>query len=170
MLSLLPSIVALGLAAVAALVLALNRRSPPENVAQRSAAARALTFAVCIQALHFVEESVTGFNEQFPGLFDLPAMPFSVFVVFNLAWLAIWAASIPGLRAARTAAFFAAWFLAIAGTLNGVAHPVMAIAAGEYSPGLLSSPVIGAASVWVWFSLQRATRAGDDADRTIPSA
>ncbi len=87
-------------------------------------------------------------------------MPFSVFLVFNLAWIAIWIASVPALRSARLGAFFAAWFLAIAGMFNGIAHPLLAVAAGGYFPGLFSSPFIGGVSVWLWRQLRGATRAG----------
>jgi hypothetical protein len=158
MLNLLPSAIALGLAALAAVFLAQRRRSPPENAAERVAAARALALAVGVQGLHFAEEAATGFDERFPALFDLPGMPRFFFVVFNLTWLGIWVASVPGLRSARAGAFFAAWFLAIAGMFNGIAHPLMAIAAGGYFPGLLSSPLIAGASVWLWLRLLEATR------------
>ena len=158
LLSLLPSAFVLGLAALAALLLVLSRRSPPENVAERLAAARALAVAVGVQSVHFAEEVGTGFHERFPALLGLPAMPVSFFVAFNLTWIGIWVASVPGLRAARPAAFFAAWFLAIAGMLNGIAHPLLAVAADGYFPGLVSSPVIGVASARVWIRLRGATR------------
>ena len=158
MLSLLPSILVLGLAALAALFLARSRRSPPESAAERLVAARALALAVGFQSVHFAEEAATGFHERFPALVGLPGIPLSVFVVFNLTWLGIWVASVPGLRSARSDAFFAAWFLAIAGMLNGIGHPLFAVASGGYFPGLVSSPFIGAASVWVWLRLRRATR------------
>lgn len=159
MLSLLPSIVVLGLAALAALLLALSRPPPPDKLAGRHAAAHTLALAVGLQSVHFAEETATGFHERFPALFGLPGMPLSIFVVFNLAWLGIWVASVPGLRSGRTSAFFAAWFLAIAGMLNGVAHPLLAVAVGGYFPGLVTSPFIGGASVWLWLRLRRATRA-----------
>ncbi len=158
MLSLLPSFVVLGLAALAALLLAVRRPSPPEKLTERQAAAHVLALAVGIQCVHFAEETATGFHERFPALFGLPGMSLSVFVVFNLAWLGIWAASIIGLRSALTAAFFAAWFLAIAGMLNGIAHPLLAVAAGGYFPGLVTSPFIGGASVWLWLRLRQASR------------
>ena len=156
--SLLPSIFILGLAALAALILALSRRSAADNMAERLAASRALALAVGIQSVHFAEEAATGFHERLEALLDLPAMPFSFFIVFNLTWIGIWVVSIPGLRSARAAAFFAAWFLAIAGMINGVAHPLLAIAAGEYFPGLVSSPFIAGAGIWLWLHLRRATR------------
>ena len=160
MLSILPSLLVLGLAALAALALVSSRRSPAENTAERVDAARALALAVGAQSIHFAEEAATGFHEQFPALLGLAGMPLSFFVIFNLAWLGIWVASVPGLRSARGAAFFAAWFLSIAGMINLIAHPLLAIAAGGYFPGLLSSPFIGGASVWLWSRLRRATRPG----------
>ena len=162
MLNLLPSVFVLGLAALAALALALGRRSPPDSAAERLAAAHAITLALVIQSIHFTEETVTGFHERFPAVFGLPAMPLSIFVVFNLAWIGIWIASVPGLRSGRALAFFAAWFLAIAGMINGIAHPLLAINAGGYFPGLLSSPVIGAVGVLLSLRLRRATRPKDD--------
>lgn len=153
----LPSILALGLAALAAALLARSRKSPPENVEERLTAARALAVAVGVQSVHFAEEAATGFHERLGPLLGLPGMPLSLFVVFNLTWIGIWIASVPGLRSARTGAFFAAWFLAIAGMLNGIAHPLLAIAAGGYFPGLVSSPFIGMASVWLWLRLHGAT-------------
>ncbi len=158
MLNVLPSMFVLGLAALAALLLVLSRRSPPENAAERLAAARALAVAVGVQSVHFAEEAATGFHERLGALFGLPGMPLAFFIVFNLMWLGVWVASVPGLRSARTAAFFAAWFLAIAGMFNGIAHPLLAIAAGGYFAGLVSSPFIGVVSVWLWLRLRRATR------------
>jgi hypothetical protein len=55
-------------------------------------------------------------------------------------------------------AVFAAWFLAIAGMFNGIAHPLLAIAERGYFPGVVSSPFICVASVWLWLRLRKATR------------
>lgn len=158
MLSLLPAMAVLGLAALAALLLVLSRRSPPESGQERRAAARALALAVVVQSAHFAEEAATGFHDRLGELLGLPGMPLAFFVGFNLAWLGIWVASVPALRSAHRGAFFAAWFLAIAGMVNAVAHPLLALAARGYFPGLASSPVIGAASAWLWLELDRATR------------
>ena len=167
MLSVLPSMFVLGLAALAALLLVLRRRSPPEDQSERVAAARALAVAVGIQSVHFAEETATGFNERLGTLLGLPGMPLALCVGFNLLWLGIWTASVRGLRSARTAAFFAAWFLGIAGIFNGLAHPLLAIAAGGYFPGLVSSPFIGGVSVWLLLRLHRATRPRTDAGEAI---
>lgn len=159
MLSVVPSVLVLGLAALAALLLLRRRRSPPDKVGERYGAARALAVALAVQGLHFAEQIATGFDEALPAAFGLPAIPPSIFVIFNLTWLGIWVASVPGLRSARPFAFFAAWFLAIAGIINGVAHPLLAVATGRYFPGLVSSPFICAASIRVWLRLRQATGA-----------
>lgn len=155
--SFLPSIIVLGLVALLAIRLATTRELGSGTAADRRAAAILLAVATAVQAVHFVEEAATGFHERFPALLGLPPMPFSGFVAFNLAWIVIWIVSIPGLRAIHKGAYFAAWFLAIAGLLNGVAHPLMAAAVGGYFPGLITSPFIGVAGVLLWQRLQRAT-------------
>ena len=165
--------IVLGLAALAALSIAISRKSQPENVTERLAAAMVFALTIGIQGLHFTEEVATGFHERFGPLFGLPAMPLSLFMGFNLPWLALWIVSVPGLRSARTPAFFVAWFLSIAGMLNGIAHPLLAIAAGGYFPGLFSSPFIGGAGVWLWLRLRRATtnlnKPGTDSEESVPN-
>jgi len=158
LLSFLPSIFVLGLAATAAVLLVHNRPSPPEHESLRFAASRSLVLALVIQAIHFTEEATTGFPERLGALLGIPAMPMSFFVIFNLLWLAIWVVSVPGIRSARTGAFFAAWFLAIAGMFNAIAHPLLAVAANGYFPGLVTSPFIGVAGFWLWLRLRNATR------------
>ena len=64
MLNVLPNIFVLGLAALAALLLVLSRRSPPEKVAERLAAVRALALAVGVQSIHFPEEEATSLHER----------------------------------------------------------------------------------------------------------
>jgi hypothetical protein len=147
-LSALPSVVILGLAMLAAAGLA-RARSPVPDRGVRVRAATALVVAVLIQAIHIAEEARTGFHEQLPALLGMPAMPFRGFIAFNLTWLLIWCVSVPGLRAARPLAYFAAWFLAIAGVLNGVGHHAFAIAVGGYFPGLFTSPLIAFAAAWL---------------------
>ena len=156
--SVLPSIVVLGLVAVFAAQLAQRRQSPVEAANERIAASNVLGIATVMQSVHFAEEWATGFHARFPALLGLDPMPLSFFVFFNFAWIAIWVVSVPFIRLGRRPAFFAAWFLAIAGILNGVAHPMMAIVSGGYFPGLITSPFIGLASVILWRRLQAATK------------
>ena len=156
--SVLPSVVALGLLAIFAAQLTQRRSSPVESAKERITASAVLGIATAIQSLHFAEEWGTGFHARFPALFGLDPMPLSIFVSFNLTWIAIWVVSIPLIRLGRRPAFFAAWFLAMAGILNSVAHPIMAIVVGGYFPGLITSPFIGLAGVTLWRRLQEATR------------
>ena len=154
---LVPSIVALGLVALAALQATLGRTCPVELTAERAAASKMLAIATAVQTAHFIEEWATGFHVRFPALFGLDPIPLSVFVAFNLGWIVLWIVSIPLIRRARQPAFFTAWFLAIAGVLNGIAHPVLAISTGGYFPGLISSPLIGLAGLLLWQRLNGAT-------------
>jgi len=156
--SMLPSLFILGLVALAALRQTRNFPSSPELIDERASAARALGFAVALQAVHFTEEAVTGFHEQFPALFGLPPMSLTFFITFNLVWLGIWIVSIAGIRTGSTFAFFAAWFLAMAGVLNGIAHPLLTVAVGGYFPGLASSPFVAGAGIWLWMQLRTAAR------------
>ena len=95
------------------------------------------------QAAHFAEELVTGFPERLPALVGLAPMPLRFFVLFNLAWLAIWSLCAWGLAVRRRAALFPLWFLGVAGVANGVAHPLLSALARGYFPGLATSPVVG---------------------------
>ena len=153
----LPSLLVLGLLAGMALHLARTRKPLANQDNQVLAASRALGLATAVQFVHFSEEWVTGFNVRFPALFGLEPIPEATFVVFNLAWIAIWIVAIPMLRAARTFAFFVAWFLAIAGLTNGIAHPLLAAVTDGYFPGLVSSPLIGMAGFYLWRRLEVAT-------------
>lgn len=157
MLSLIPSIAVLGLAALAALRLSVVRQPSTQLVIKSAAASQMLALATAIQAGHFAEEWATDFHVRFPALFGLEPMPLWFFVAFNVIWIFFWIASVPMLRSGRQIAFFAAWFLAITGMLNGIAHPLMAAVSGGYFPGLFSAPFIGIASTLLWRRLRRAT-------------
>ena len=158
MVGVLPSAFVLGLAAVGALAVTLARPSPAELREERSAASGALAVAVVFQGVHFVEEAWTQLPTRLGTLLGLPSMSFRFFLAFNVAWLGIWIASVPGLRARRRPAFFAAWFMVIAGIFNGLAHPLMALASWAYFPGLITSPLLGLVAVRLLLSLGRATR------------
>lgn len=116
-----------------------------------------LAAVVAVQGLHFIEEAATGLDVRLPGLFGFDAMPRAGFLGFNATWLVIWIVSVAGVRAGSPMAFFAAWFLAIGAMVNGIAHPVLAIAERGYFPGLISSPIIGLAGIWLWVRLREAT-------------
>jgi hypothetical protein len=98
-----------------------------------------------VQSAHFIEEFVTGFHRRFPELMGLMPWPASFFVPFNLAWLVLWAMSCRTIAFGSRPAAFGLWFLSLAGLVNGVAHPLLAAATGDYFPGLLTSPLVGLA-------------------------
>jgi len=153
--SLLPSAIALSLLAVAAVLATVRNQSAAADSVALRGAAHALAVTAGVQAVHFTEELATGFHEQFPALFGLPAMPLGVFVGFNLAWLGIWSVSVAWIRTGHPVPLFTAWFLAIAGCVNGIAHPLLALVAGGYFPGLFTSPFIGLAGLWLARRLSR---------------
>jgi hypothetical protein len=149
--------IALTLSAILALLLAVHRRPAPSRGDERRRTALILACLVALQALHFVEEYATHFYERFPVMVGLAPWPASFFIVFNLTWLIAWAVSVIGVRAGVTPAFFAAWFLAIAGMVNGVAHPLLALQAAGYFPGLITSPLVGINGVVLWKRLMLVT-------------
>jgi hypothetical protein len=138
----------LDLALLLALALAFRRRGS-------AAAARPLLVGVTAQAAHFVEELVTGFAEQFPRVLGLAPWPTAVFVGFNVGWLVLWLVAAARLARGGRAAAAGAWFFALAGMANGVAHPLLALRAGGYFPGLWTAPVVGLAGVLVWRRMWR---------------
>jgi hypothetical protein len=145
----LPSAVILSAVAVVALVLTRARPLAAHAMA-RGDAARSLALAVCAQAGHFAEEAVPCWGNR-------PCRSRS-------SWSSTWAGWRSGRPRCRgcgpgdLGAVFAAWFLAIAGLFNGIAHPLMAVAVGGYFPGLVTSPVIGVAGAALCIRLHRATR------------
>jgi hypothetical protein len=90
-------------------------------------------------------------------LLGLPAWSPNFFVVFNLIWLSVWILSAIGLRKGYRLALFPVWFFAIGAIVNGIAHPMLAVVAQGYFPGLITSPVVGVLGVLLWLRLQAAT-------------
>ena len=154
----LPSIIVLGLLALFAWRLAESRALATVDKSDSKSAAVTLLLATLVQSVHFTEEAARGFHVAFPAVFGQPPIPLAYFMAFNLVWLILWLASVPGVYAGHRGALFAAWFLALAGMLNGVAHPLLAAVVGGYFPGLVTSPVIGLAGLLLWQRLRRATR------------
>ena len=144
---------ALSVAAVAALLLTVTRPPAGSDRAGRQRTTIIYAALVLAQALHAAEEYATGFFVAFPSSLGLAPWPASFFLAFNITWLAVWMVSAVGLRAGRAVAYFPAWFLAIAAIGNGVAHPLLAIRAGGYFPGLVTSPLLAVGGVVLWKSL-----------------
>ena len=145
------------LAAATAIVLTLMRKPAIADRAEWRRVATLFVLTVGAQVAHFGEEYATHFEVRFPRLLGLTPWPPAFFVLFNVAWLAIWATAVFPLSGGSRVALFAAWFLALAALLNGVAHPLLAIEAGGYFPGLLTSPMLGVAGALLLRRLVAAT-------------
>jgi hypothetical protein len=146
----------LSVAAVAALLLTLLRPVTGDR-ACRERTAGIFLLGLAVQSLHFMEEFVTGFEQRFPALLGLPVWSERFFVAFNLVWISIWILSAVGLQRGYRAALFPVWFFAIAAMANGTAHPLLAVVAKGYFPGLITSPVLGVLGVLLWRRLQELT-------------
>jgi hypothetical protein len=144
--------------AVVALLLTILRRPVDGDRVGRERAARFFLIGLVAQCLHFMEEFVTRFQDRFPALLGLSAWPENFFVIFNLTWLSVWILSAIGLQRGYRVALFPAWFFAIAAIANGIAHPLLAVVARGYFPGLITSPIVGVLGVLLWQRLQALTR------------
>lgn len=146
----------LGLAGVllAAVILAVFRTSPTaEGLAEFR---NILLAAIGLHAIHFTEEAAYGFHVLFPSLLGLAPWPLSLFLGFNQAWVVLWLAALIVLPLNRFSVVLF-WFLGIASLLNGIAHPLLALAVGGYFPGLVTSPLVGILGLVLVRGLYRAT-------------
>ena len=140
-----------------AVLLTILRRPVEGDLVGRERTARLFLIGLAAQCMHFVEEFVTRFQDRFPTLLGLPAWSENFFVVFNLIWLSVWIVSAIGLRRGYRLALFPVWFVAIGAIANGIAHPMLAVVAHGYFPGLITSPVVGVLGVLLWQRLQALT-------------
>lgn len=136
-------LVPLGILALAAVVLTVRRGVLPKRSGAVGRFLMLYGLGVFVQALHFIEERSTGFPEAFPALIGFDAWSEAFFTGFNLAWIVIWIASAVGIAAGWRVAYFPVWFFALAACVNGVAHPLIAVATGGYFPGLWTALVVG---------------------------
>jgi hypothetical protein len=150
----------LGAVGIVALVLTLARGDVVARTSELRAAARLAAAMVVLQAAHFAEEAATGFHQRFPASFGLAPWPLGFFVPFNLVWIVVWILSVRGVMARRRSAVFALWFLGLAGITNGVAHPLLALRARAYFPGLATAPLVGMLGVLLCRRLRQITDAG----------
>ncbi len=122
--------------------------------------------AIACQVLHFAEEVGGELNRRLPEVFGLDPMAMDSFVSVNVVALAVWALSVPALMARVSAALFPLWFLAVASVSNALLHPALAIATGGYFPGVLTSPVVGVAGLFLLGGLARITGPRGSAPRS----
>jgi hypothetical protein len=112
---------------------------------------------IACQSAHFAEELLAGFSRKFPPVLGLAPWPTQFFISFNLSWIVIWIFSCWTMTTGRRVALFPVWFLAVASMMNGVAHPLLALRAGGYFPGLLTSPLVSVMGVVLARQLLQAT-------------
>jgi hypothetical protein len=122
-------------------------RLPRPDTAARDRVVSLFLVGIAAQSIHFLEEFATGFYVRWPEVLGLSPWSAQFFVIFNVSWIAVWALSAVGLRAGLRAALFPTWFFAIGMAVNFVGHPLLALNAGGYFPGLWSCPLVGVIGV-----------------------
>jgi hypothetical protein len=140
-------------------LLTIARAAPRADAAAQARLSRLIAVAIAVQAAHFAEELGTGFHLRFPAVLGLAPWSATFFVAFNLAWIAIWILSAAGVRRGVSAALVPLWFLALSMIANAVAHPVLALSAASYFPGLITAPIAGIAGLALAHQLLRVTDA-----------
>ncbi len=97
--------------------------------------------AVAVQLLHFAEEFVTGFAEEFPRRYGAEPYDIDMFVWFNMGAYAVFVVAAVALwHRSNRKLLVPVLFFIVYGTLgNAVAHLTWAILAGGYFPGLYTS-------------------------------
>jgi len=165
-----PSALALGALFIAAGVVTIARPVVRREDARRRRFLVVSALAVLVQAAHFLEELGAGFAARLPDAFGLPPIPVNDFVVFNVMWLAIWLVAIGGVRRGLVVAVWPLWFLGMAAVLNVIAHPILALSAGAYFPGLLTSPLVGVAGILLLRELSAVTARRGVEGPSIPTA
>jgi len=115
--------------------------------------------AIAVQCLHFTEEYITGFQQQFPRLFG-DDWSDGRFVTFNMLWLAAFVLAGLGVYRRVPLAYLIVLFLALIGGVgNGTAHLVLSATHRRYFPGMITAPfclVVGIALLIRLFTGARA--------------
>ena len=109
------------------------------------------------QCFHFIEELQSRFFIRFPETLGLQPWSETFFVSFNVTWLGLWVMALLGVRAGLVIAACPLWFLGLAMVVNLLAHPLLALGAGGYFPGLLTTPLVGVLGILLIRELVRVT-------------
>lgn len=123
----------------------------------------AFLILILVQAMHSVEEYVFKLYDVFaPARFvsgllsdDLP----TGFAIANIALVAlgIWC-YLARVRPAHVSALWWAWPWVVVEAANGVVHSAIALARGEYFPGVITAPLLFAISSYLGARLMRGGR------------
>ncbi len=101
----------------------------------------AYLLAIAVQCLHFAEEFTTGFPHQFPQLLG-GAWSDTQFVIFNMAWLALFVLAALGVYRRVALSYLVVLFLALIGGVgNGLSHLLLCAMEGRYFPGAVTAPL-----------------------------
>ncbi len=141
--SYLPSALALLMLLIAAVVLTVVRPHLRREVRASARFFAVVGLTIVAQCLHFLEELRSRLYIRLPETLELQPWTESLFVSFNVTWLAIWAISLFAVRAGLVIAVCFLWFLGLAMVLNLLVHPVLAFLTGGYFPGLVTAPLVG---------------------------
>ncbi|MEN8721311.1 MAG: hypothetical protein ABF335_00335 [Alphaproteobacteria bacterium] len=113
------------------------------------------TITLVWQFVHLYEKWVTGFAEVFPRSLGYEPSSLPNYMVLTLANLIVVSSGLYFLRKGTRIGTYAAWFLAMIGFVNGIAHPLLAIIFaddGWYYPGLYTAIVHLFLGTWLWIS------------------
>lgn len=149
-----------GLAVILALSALVSRARPfpPVGEAEQRRLLLVGSVAWVVQAAHFTEELLTDFSTAFPRTLGLSPWSRSSFAVFNVAWLLVWVAALSLAPRGHRSAEWPLWFLAMALTVNGIAHLALAVQAEGYFPGLWTAIPAGVAGLLLLSELLRLTQ------------
>jgi hypothetical protein len=104
------------------------------------------------RAVGFDAAMMSGSTAAFPPVFGGEAWSARRFLLFNLAWLVIFAVGASGLLRSRRPAWLVAYFLAIGGGIgNGLGHLALVGQRGGYFPGAyiaVMALVVGSVLLW----------------------
>ena len=156
--SILSGLSALYIIAGLALIFTITRRETSRDAPTLNRFVQLFLLGVSCQCLHFLEEFLSGFYIRFPSFLGLTPWSSEFFVTFNVSWIAIWILSAVGIRHHIQAAYFPAWFFAIGMAVNGIAHPLLAVATQGYFPGLVTSPLVGIVGILLLKELWQVTQ------------
>ena len=118
---------------------------------------------VFTQIAHSIEEYIGRLWETFPPARFLTGMISSNrelgFIVINSALVVfgLWCLWYPVYRGWPSAARFV-WFWVVLETINGVGHPAWTLRQGEYTPGVLTAPLLLVIALYLASRLRGAER------------
>jgi hypothetical protein len=117
--------------------------------------------AILVQCLHFGEELYSGFDRQFPALFER-SWDSRSFIAFNLFWLIVFAVSAYSAAHNVSVAYLGLLFLGLgAGVANAIGHILLSLANARLFPGVYTAPLVLAMGLALLRQLGKAAARAD---------